>query len=93
MRNWIRCSREVSAQHSCSQASTGHTQTVRLSLILGIGLLYHVSDRIGIRLEARGWYTFVETGGGVFCSGGCVIAFFGKRFGQGELTAGLHLSF
>jgi hypothetical protein len=60
---------------------------------LGGGLLYHVSDRVGIRLEARGWYTFTESGAAVFCSGGCVVAFSGSGFGQVELTTGLQLSF
>ena len=71
----------------------GANSEVRFSLSLGVGLLYHVSDRVGIRLEARGWYTFTEAGGGIFCAGGCVIAFSGSGFGQGELTAGLQLSF
>ena len=31
--------------------------------------------------------------GAIFCAGGCVIAFSGGGFGQGELTAGLQLSF
>lgn len=63
------------------------------SLSLGGGLLYHVSDHVGIRLEARGWITFTESGAAVFCSGGCVVAFSGSGFGQVELTTGLQLSF
>ena len=63
------------------------------SLSLGGGLLYHVSDRVGIRLEARGWITFTESGAAVFCSGGCIVAFSGSGFGQVELTTGLQLSF
>ena len=60
---------------------------------LGVGLLYHVSDRVGLRLEARGWFTFTESSGAVFCAGGCVVAFSGSGFGQGELTAGLRFAF
>ena len=66
---------------------------VRFSVSGAIGLLYQSSDRIGIRLEARGWFTFTEAGGAIFCSGGCVVAFSGSGFGQGELTAGLQLKF
>lgn len=71
----------------------GANSEVRFSMSLGVGLLYHFSDRVGIRLEARGWYTFTESGGAIFCAGGCVVAFSGSGFGQGELLAGLQLSF
>ena len=66
---------------------------VGFSASAAVGLLYHASDRVGIRLEARGWFTITEAGGAVFCSGGCVVAFSGSGFGQGELTAGLQVSF
>lgn len=71
----------------------GARSEVYFSLSLGAGLLYRLADRAGIRLEARGWYSFTEAGGGVFCAGGCVVAFSGSGFGQGEVTAGLQLSF
>jgi hypothetical protein len=71
----------------------GAGSEVRFSASAAVGLLYHASDRVGIRLEARGWFTFTETGGAVFCSGGCAVAFSGSGFGQGELTAGLQLAF
>ena len=63
------------------------------SLSVGVGLLYHASDHIGIRLEARGYYTFTEADAAIFCAGGCVIAFSTGGFGQGELTAGLQIAF
>jgi len=63
------------------------------SVSLGGGLLYHVSDRVGIRLDARGWFTFTQSGAAVFCSGGCVIAFGGSGFGQIDVTAGVQLAF
>jgi len=71
----------------------GAGSEVRFSASAAVGLLYHVSDRVGIRLEARGWLTITEAGGAVFCSGGCLVAFSGSGFSQGELTAGLQLSF
>lgn len=72
---------------------SGAGSEVLFAVSLGGGLLYHVSDMVGIRLELRGFYTFTEAGGGVFCAGGCVIVFSGSGFGQGELTAGLQLAF
>jgi len=71
---------------------SGASSETRFSLSLGAGLLYRVSDRVGLRLEARGWWTFTETGGAVLCAGGCVVAFSGSGFGQGELIAGLRLA-
>ncbi len=64
-----------------------------LSVSFGGGLIYHLSDRVGIRLDARGWFTFTEGGAAVFCSGGCVVAFSGSGFGQVDVTAGLQLAF
>jgi hypothetical protein len=56
-------------------------------------LLSHVSDRIGVRLEARGWFTWTQGGAAVFCSGGRVVAFAGSGFGQIDVTAGLQSAF
>ena len=71
----------------------GAGSEIGLSVSFGGGLIYHVSNRVGIRLDARGWFTFTEGGAAVFCSGGCVIAFGGSGFGQIDVTAGLQLSF
>jgi hypothetical protein len=71
----------------------GAGSEVLFSLSVGVGLLYHASDHIGIRLEARGYYTFTEADAAIFCAGGCVIAFSTGGFGQGELTAGLQIAF
>jgi hypothetical protein len=71
----------------------GAASETLFSLSVGVGLLYHASDHIGIRLEARGWFTFTDASGGIFCSGGCAIAFSGSGFAQGELSAGLQLGF
>ena len=71
----------------------GAGSEIGFSVSLGGGLIYHISDRVGIRLDARGWFTFTEGGAAVFCSGGCVIAFGGSGFGQIDVTAGLNLSF
>jgi hypothetical protein len=76
-----------------SPGTDGAGSEVGFSLSAGVGLLYHVSDHIGIRLEARGWFTFTETDAVVFCAGGCVIAFSANGFAQGELTAGLQIAF
>ena len=66
---------------------------ILFSLSVSAGLLYNVSDRVGIRLEARGYYTLTEADAAIYCAGACVIAFSTGGFGQGELTAGLQLKF
>ena len=71
----------------------GAGSEVGFSLSFGGGLIYHVSDRVGLRIEARGWFTFTESGAAVFCSGGCVVAFGGSGFGQVDVTAGVQLAF
>ena len=71
----------------------GAGSEVGFSVSFGGGLIYHLSDRVGIRLDARGWFTFTEGGAAVFCSGGCVVAFGGSGFGQVDVTAGLQLAF
>jgi hypothetical protein len=71
----------------------GAGSEVGFSVSFGGGLIYHVSNRVGLRFEARGWFTFTEGGAAVFCSGGCVVAFGGSGFGQVDVTAGLQLAF
>ena len=71
----------------------GADSETRFSLSLGVGLLYHVSDRLALRLEGRGWFTFTDAAGGVFCAGGCTVDFSGSGFIQGEMIAGLRLAF
>lgn len=71
----------------------GAGSEIGFSVSFGGGLIYHISDRVGIRLDARGWFTFTEGGAAVFCSGGCVVAFGGSGFGQIDVTAGLQLAF
>ncbi len=76
-----------------SPASTERVRRWASRSALAAALIYHVSNRVGIRLDARGWFTFTEGGAAVFCSGGCVIAFGGSGFGQIDVTAGLQLAF
>jgi hypothetical protein len=56
---------------------------------LGIGYHYPIGDRMALRVEARGYFTFVNSSGGLFCNGGCTIAISGNSVVQGELSVGL----
>jgi hypothetical protein len=44
---------------------------------------------MALRFEARGYFTFINSSGGMFCSGGCTVAISGQVVAQGELSIGL----
>jgi hypothetical protein len=60
---------------------------------LGLGVKHLFSDHIGVRAEVRGFYAITESGGGLFCSGGCLFTFTSNGLWQGDVTAGLVLDF
>jgi hypothetical protein len=63
------------------------------SMGLGGGFKYFPTPRIGFRLDLRAYVSFVEGGGGVACSGGCVATYSGSVFVQGEITPSVVISF
>ncbi len=67
----------------------------RFSLSFGGGVKVFLSRRLGFRLDARAWPTFVAGGGAFFCSlpGGCLFAFGGSASWQASGTAGLIIAF
>ncbi len=71
----------------------GSRSELFFSVSLSGGLRYHLSQRVALRFDLRGWYTFTSSQGAIFCSGGCVIAVSGSGFGQIEATGGVQLSF
>jgi hypothetical protein len=48
---------------------------------------------LAVRVEARGYATLVNSSGGVFCSGGCVVSIKGDSVTQGEVMLGLSSRF
>jgi hypothetical protein len=71
----------------------GTDSEVRFALGLSLGAKVLASTHLGFRFEARGFYTVVESGGGLYCRGGCLFTFSGSGIGQGDVTAGLILRF
>lgn len=63
------------------------------SFAVGGGAKFFLGEHVGIRLDGRLLGTLVSGSGGVFCSGGCVVAFSGNAFWQLELNAGLVFRF
>lgn len=66
---------------------------LRASLNLGVGYEQPLGNTFALRLEARGYATLVNSSGGFFCSGGCVVSISGDVFTQGEVMLGLSARF
>jgi hypothetical protein len=61
---------------------------------IALGVKSFFSHHLGLRLEARGFYTVVESGGEAFCSAGqCLFAFTGSGIWQGDVNGGVILAF
>lgn len=65
----------------------------RVALSLGGGYQFYLSDHLRLRLDLRGIYTALESGGSVFCSGGCALKFRSNGYLQVEAAAGLAIRF
>lgn len=72
----------------------GFDTDTRFTLGVDLGLKSFFSDHFGMRAEVRGFYTFTETNGGVFCGNGtCLFLFGGSGVWQGDVSGGLILAF
>lgn len=67
----------------------GLSDELRASMNLGLGYQVPLGEHVALRFEARGYFTAVNSNGGLFCSGGCVIYIKGDAVTQGELQLGL----
>ena len=75
------------------QESSGGSET-GFSIGIGVGGKVRLADHIGLRLEARGYGTFLESDETIFVSSrGGAVAFSGASQWQGDLTAALVISF
>lgn len=71
----------------------GFDDELRASLNLGIGYEQPLGKAFALRFEARGYATLVNSSGGFFCSGGCIVSISGDVFTQGEVMLGLSARF
>lgn len=60
---------------------------------IGGGVRYYFSDHVGLRFEGRGYGTFFESDGAIFCSGGCVVNIESTLLLQLEAQVGLIIRF
>jgi len=72
----------------------GGDSTAYFGIEVGGGVKYFVLKNLALHVDLRGFCNFVETQGAVFSSGGYTVAYFsGSLLWQGEVSAGLTLSF
>ena len=72
----------------------GQGSSTNFSLSLGGGVKIPLSERAALRLEGRGYLTFMQSGTGIFCAvssggGGCAVEVEGDTFGQIAVLAGI----
>ncbi len=72
----------------------GLSPETKLSLSLGGGVKLALTERVGLRLDARWFGTFFNGSGSVFCSNGaCLVNIQGDVLSQYSANAGLVLAF
>lgn len=65
----------------------------RAALSLGGGYKVALAPNLLLRVDLRGVYTALNSGGAIFCSGGCSARFESNGYFQAEASAGLALKF
>jgi len=72
----------------------GYDSPTKFGAGVGLGVKTFPVKNVGLRFEARGFYTLVKGEGGAFCANGtCLFAFSGTGLWQGDVSAGLILAF
>jgi len=65
----------------------------RFSISLGGGAKIFLTKSVGLRFDARGIYTALNSNTEIFCSGGCAIKVVSSGFVQTEVSAALMMRF
>jgi hypothetical protein len=76
-----------------SPGTSGYGSEVKPSFNVGFGYHWPLSERVALRAEVRGFFTFVNSSGGFLCSGGCVAILSSDVFTQYGATVGLTARF
>ncbi|MCA1805526.1 MAG: outer membrane beta-barrel protein [Xanthomonadaceae bacterium] len=83
----------IGVAHFSPQDSRYDSETRALFSLAG-GYRFRLTDNIGLRLEARGYYTLLNTNAAVFCgNGGCIARVDSSGLTQVEINAGLSVRF
>jgi hypothetical protein len=72
-------------------ASAGGGSSTRVAAVAGLGAKVFPNPSIGLRFDARAFFTFVNSSGGFFCGtgGGCGVSYSGSVFFQMDLGGGV----
>jgi opacity protein-like surface antigen len=83
----------IGIAHLSPQDSRYDSETRALFSLAG-GYRFRLTDNIAMRLEARGYYTLLNTNAAVFCgNGGCIARVDSSGLTQVEINAGLSMRF
>ncbi len=73
---------------------SAYDSATRFQMQLAGGYKYFVTRNLGLRIEARGYETMMNTDAAIFCGNGtCIARVQSSGFGQLEINAGLDLRF
>ena len=76
-----------------SPSMNGLSSETKASLNVGFGYLWPIGGAVAARAEVRGFFTLLNSSGGLFCSGGCTVFLSGDSFVQGQAMLGLTARF
>lgn len=77
-----------------SPANNIFSSETKFSLSIGGGIKFPLTENIGLRFEARGYGTAVDSSGSILCGGGgCLIRFKSDLFTQFEAMVGMSIAF
>jgi hypothetical protein len=71
----------------------GFSSEIRPSMSIALGYEYAFTPSLALRGELRGYATLINSSGGFFCSGGCVVSIRGDGMFQGDALLGLSMRF
>lgn len=75
-------------------APAGYESELWFTLGVAAGVKGYIAPHVGVRFEARGYYTPVVISGVGICGGyGCIIGYTGTGTFQGDLAAGVFIGF
>jgi hypothetical protein len=73
---------------------SGYDSEIWFSIAVGLGVKTFPTNRIGLRFDARGFYTPVMIGGAAMCGNGrCAFAYTGSGVFQGDVSGGVIVVF
>ena len=72
---------------------SGLSSETKASFNVGFGYLWPIGSAVAVRVEGRGFFTLLNSSGGLFCSGGCTVVLSGDSFVQGQAMVGLTARF